>query len=314
MAYSHKSSAYGGSGWSPRKSTLREEVGTIWGRCGASTEYSNLRTVLLHRPGPEIRELVDADAVQMIEIPDAAEATRQHDSMAQAYRDAGVAVQYVDPEGVPTPNMMFTADLFFMTPEGAILGRPASTVRAGEERQVARRLAGLGIPIVKSVRGSGTFEGADAIWIDPEAAFVGTGHRTNRDGASQVASALMEMGVEPIMVGLPYGTMHLMGTLRIVDEDLAVAWPGKVPYAVVEALRERGFEVLFIPDQEEAVRGMPMNFVALSPRRILMPAGNPVTQEFFTGVGIRCESVEIGELVKAAGAIGCLTGILEREL
>ena len=48
---------------------------------------------------------------------------------------------------------MFVADLMFMTPEGAILGRPASTVRAGEERLVARRLAELGVPILRVVRG-----------------------------------------------------------------------------------------------------------------------------------------------------------------
>ena len=32
---------------------------------------------------------------------------------------------------------------------------------------VARRLADLGIPILRTIRGSGTFEGADAAWLDP---------------------------------------------------------------------------------------------------------------------------------------------------
>jgi N-dimethylarginine dimethylaminohydrolase len=48
---------------------------------------------------------------------------------------------------------MFMADLMFMTPEGMILARPASDVRAGEERQAARKLAELGIPIVRSISG-----------------------------------------------------------------------------------------------------------------------------------------------------------------
>ena len=43
--------------------------------------------------------------------------------------------------GPATPNLMFCADLFVMTPQGAILARPASDVRAGEERWVARGLA-----------------------------------------------------------------------------------------------------------------------------------------------------------------------------
>jgi len=47
--------------------------------------------------------------------------------------------------------LMFVSDLMFMTPEGAVLARPASTVRAGEERWVARRLAELGVPILKGM-------------------------------------------------------------------------------------------------------------------------------------------------------------------
>jgi arginine deiminase len=58
---------------------------------------------------------------------------------------------------------------------------------------------------------------------------------------------------------------------------------------------------------------MALNFVTLSPRRILMPAGNPVTQAFYEAAGITCHTVEVDELIRAAGAVGCLTGILERE-
>jgi N-dimethylarginine dimethylaminohydrolase len=244
---------------------------------------------------------------------DAVLAQRQHDDIAAAYREAGVSVHYVGPgQQDPSPNMMFVADLVFMTPEGVILARPASTVRAGEERFVARRLADLGIPILRCVRGSGAFEGADAAWIDPQTVMLATGLRTNTEGAAQVAALLQEMGVETIYVGLPYGAMHLMGQVRFPDRDLVIAWPGRVPYAAVEALRTRGYEVLFLPDEEEAQRRMALNFVTLGPRHILMAAGNPVTQAFYEAAGIDCWTVEIGELVKAAGGIGCLTGILER--
>jgi N-dimethylarginine dimethylaminohydrolase len=208
---------------------------------------------------------------------------------------------------------MFVADLLFMTPEGAILGRPASTVRAGEERPVARRLAELGVPILRSVRGKGTFEGADAAWIDPETVLLATGLRTNAEGAAQVTATLEEMGVNVIPVGLPYGAMHLMGTLRFPDRGLALAWPGRVPYAAVQALRARGYSVLFLPDEGELKGRMALNFVTLGPRRVLMAAGNPITQAFYREAGITCQTVEVGELLKAAGGIGCLTGVLERE-
>jgi arginine deiminase len=309
-----RAAAYGGEGWSPRTEALREEIGNIWGPCGVDSEWSPLKSVLLHRPGRELEGLVEPNAVQMLAPVEASRVAEQHDALAQAYRDAGVTVHYVEPDVIPSPNQMFVADLMFMTPEGAIVGRPASTVRAGEERWVARRLSALGIPILRSVRGQGTFEGADAVWIGPQTVLLSAGLRTNAEGAGQVATLLEEMGVDVIHVGLPYGAMHLMGQVRLADADLAIAWPGRVPYAAVEALRERGYTVLFLPDLEEAVKGFALNFVTLGPRRILLAGGNAVTEAFYEDVGITCHTVEIEELLKAAGGMGCLTGILEREL
>ena len=305
--------AYGGPGWSARTASLRQELGHVWGACGVACEWSPPKAVLLHRPGAELEELADPDAVQMLAPLDAARARRQHDAFAQAYRDAGIAVYYVEPPETPPPNLMFVADLIFMTPEGAILGRPASSVRAGEERWVARRLAELGIPILRSVRGKGTFEGADGAWIDPKTVLLATGLRTNAEGAAQVTSLLREMEVEVLQVGLPYGVMHLMGVLRIVDRDLAIGWPRRAPYAAVEALRARGYSVLLLPDEGEALHGMALNFATLGPRQILMAAGNPITQAFYEDAGITCQTVEVDELHKAAGGIGCLTAVLERE-
>lgn len=309
-----ETAAYGGAGWSPRTRSLRQEIGQVWSTCGVGTEWSPLKAVLLHRPGPELEKVTDPDAAQMLAPLDVHRARAQHDALAQAYRDAGVTVHYVEPAETPPPNLMFVADLMFMTPEGAILGRSASTVRAGEERLVARRLADLGVPILRSVRGRGTFEGADALWIDPQTVLLATGLRTNTEGAAQVASLLREMGVEVIPLGLPYGAMHLMGTLRFADRDLVIAWPGRVPYAAVEALRARGYTVLFIPDEGEAKRGMALNFVTLGPRRILMAVGNPITRAFYEAAGIACQTVDVDEILKAAGGIGCATGILEREM
>jgi N-dimethylarginine dimethylaminohydrolase len=292
---------------------LRAEIGALWGACGVSTEWSPLSAVLLHPPGQALAGVTDPDALQLLEAVDLGLARRQHDRMAQTYVDFGVKVSYVEPETSVPPNLIFVADLLFMTPEGAIVGRPASTVRAGEERWVARRLAGLGIPILRTVRGSGTFEGADAAWIDPHTVLLATGLRTNKEGAAQVARTLAELGVKAISVGLPYGAMHLMGLLRIVGPRLAIAWPGRVPFTAVEALRTCGYQVLFLPAGGEAEWRVALNFVTLGPRRILMAAGHPHCQDFFEAQSIECITVEIGELAKAAGGIACMAGVLERE-
>jgi N-dimethylarginine dimethylaminohydrolase len=306
-------SAYGGDGWQPRLQATREELGTLWGACGLNSEWAPLRAVLLHRPSVELSASADPDAVNMLAPLDIARAQEQHDGLAAAYRAAGVRVAYADPPTTPTPNQLFMADLFAMTPEGAILARPASAVRAGEERLAALRLAALGVPIIRSVSGRATFEGADMLWLDPETVLLGRGLRTNDAGAAQVAAVLHEMGVSIIQADLPYGTMHLMGMLRIVDRDLAIAWPTRLAVRAVEALQRCGYRVIFLPDVREALHGAAFNMVTLGPRRVLMAAGNPTTQAFYEQHGIACHVVPVDELAKAAGAIGCLTGVIERQ-
>jgi arginine deiminase len=304
--------AYGGAGWSPRTRPHTEELGTLWAACGAASEWAPLRAVLLHRPGAELA-VSDSNAAQMLAAPDPAAAAREHDALAETYRAQGVAVHYVEPAGTPSPNLMFVADLMLMTPAGAIVARPASTVRAGEERWVARRLADLGIPILRTVAGRGVFEGADAMFIDEGTAVIGRGLRTNDEGAAQVAATLREQGFEVVIVDQPHGTMHLMGQFRIVDRDLAYVRAGRTAWHLIDLLRARGLEVRFFPDDEEMDHGFGHNFVTLGPRRILMVAGNPISEAEYRSAGIDCVTVEAGELRKAAGAVGCLSGILHRD-
>lgn len=308
------SGAYGGEKWSPRTAALREEMPDVWGDWGSGSECGTLRAVLLRRPGSELDEIEDFDAVQMRTDVDPELARAQHDELVAAYRGHGVDVHLVERRRLDKPNSMFVRDLMLMTPEGAIVARPASTVRAGEERLVSQALGELGVPILMSVHGSGTFEGADVSWYDEDLAFVAEGLRTNEEGADQVERMLREIGVkEVVRVGLPYGGMHLDGLLNFADRDLAVVWPRRTPLKIVETLRRRGVRVLEVIDDQAAHACLPMNFVALAPGEILMPTGGDRMREVYEQAGIRCHVVDVSELIKAGGGIHCMTGFLRRE-
>ena len=314
MSASVLSAAYGGAQWSPRVASMTEDMASAWGDWGVSSEIGPLRAVLLRRPGPELDAVTDFDAMQMRSDLSPDRARRQHDALADAYRVAGVAVHYVERGRLDKPNTMFVRDLMLMTPEGAIVTRPASTVRAGEERFVAEALAQLGVPILMSVHGSGTFEGADVIWVNEQLCFLAEGLRTNEEGADQVERMLREIGVvEVVRVGLPHGAMHLDGLLAIVDRDLAVVWPRRTPFKVVDTLRKRGYRFIEVEDEGEAQNCLPMNFVALAPGEILMPVGGVAMQQKYETAGVRCHVVDIGECIKAGGGIHCMTGFLKRD-
>ena len=306
--------AYGGDNWSPRVASHADEIGGIWADCGIDSEWRRLQSVLLHCPGAELEAAsADPEAAQMLAPLDLGRAREEHAAMAEAYRDAGVVVHEVAPDGAGEPNLMFCADLFVMTPQGAILARPASTVRAGEERHIARRLAALGVPILQTLTGTATFEGADLMWLDARTAMIGRGLRTNDAAIDQLRRLLAGLDIELIDADIPYGLMHFMSLLRIVDRDLAICWPRRTPHRTVRALEARGYRVAFPPfdDEPQSYRGI--NFVTLAPRRILMVAGLPRVQGYFEDLGIECLTTPTDELTRAAGNVGCLTGIVARE-
>jgi N-dimethylarginine dimethylaminohydrolase len=305
--------AYGGDNWSQRQATHQQELGQIWGGCGIDSEWRELQSVLLHCPGDELNAARDdPEAVQMLAPVDVAKAQEEHNAMVEVYRSQGVEVQFVEPELPCQPNLMFCADLFAMTPQGAILARPASTVRAAEERWVARKLAELGIPILKTLTGTSTFEGADLMWIDEKTAMIGRGLRTNDAAIAQIETLLAEIGIELIAVDSPFGIMHFMSLLRIVDRNLAICWPRRTPHRTVRVLQERGYEVVFPPFADDPASYRGINFVTLGPRRILMVGGVPSVQSYFEEMGVECLTTPTDELTKAAGNVGCLTGILQR--
>jgi hypothetical protein len=169
--------AYGGDNWSQRNASHAEEIGHIWAQCGIDSEWRNLQSVLLHSPGEELNASQDDhESVQMLDAVDLVKAREEHAAMVDAFRAAKVEVHFVEPDLPCQPNQMFCADLFVMTPQGAILARPASTVRAGEERWVARKLAALGIPLLATLTGNACFEGADLMWIDETTAMIRCRH------------------------------------------------------------------------------------------------------------------------------------------
>ena len=306
--------AYGGAGWQPRVDAHEDELGTVWADCGIENEWHPLLAVLLHTPGAElVASQHQPDKVQMLQALDISKAQDEHAQLVQTYRDQGVQVYLIGPDEMPSPNQMFCADLMAMTPEGVILARPASVVRAGEERNIARCLSNIGIPILKTLTGDAVFEGADLMWLDRHKVVIGRGLRTNINAIKQITHLLSDMDVDVLAADLPYGTMHLMGMLRIVDHNLALAWPRRTPHAVVMALHEAGYEVSFLPPIPDFEYQKAFNFVTLGPRKILMVAGNPGARTYYESLQIECMETPAAELAKAAGAVGCLSAIVQRQ-
>ena len=301
-----------GEKWFPDPSDFKEDLPRYWGDWGVASEVDELKAVLMRRPGKEI-DAFDYRKARFMEPVDPDKMRVQHDRLSDIYREHGVEVHYIKQQRDDRPNALFCRDLVFMTPEGAILARPAMKARRGEERYAARALAALGVPIIRTVNGGGLFEGAMGMWVDRQTVILATGVRTNRPGYEQVAGELTAMGVTDIIhMPIPYGHAHIDGILNIASHDVAMIHASQVPYDVVDALKRKGFKILEAPSRTEAKQTLGINFVALKPGLVVQPDGNPRCRAVLESAGIQVIPVDISEILKGAGAVHCMTAFLKR--
>jgi N-dimethylarginine dimethylaminohydrolase len=295
---------------------FEEQMTRFWGDWGCDSEVGRLRAVLLRRPGAEVEHLPEDLASVLFEARmDPARARAQHDAMADLYRANGVQVHYIEKMQEHEPNGMFVRDLVAMTPEGAILARPGTMVRRGEARYAAEALARLGVPILRTVAGSGTFEGADLMWFGRDLAFVGISRRTNAEGNRQVRAELERMGVgEVVTVQVPWSEAHFDGMMTQLDRKLAAVHTAQVPYTAIEALHRHGFRILEVTSEREVRYGVALNLVALEPGRVIIPQGeNKETVMMMQKAGVEVIQIDLSELMKGAGSIHCMTAFLKRD-
>lgn len=303
----------GGDKWFPKETWLEADKAEYWGDFGVASEVDELKAVLMHRPGPEIDDF-DFREVRFRSEVEPVKLREQHDALAAFYRSQGITVHYVENQRTDRPNALFCRDLLLMTPEGAIICRPAMAARRGEETAVARTVANLDIPIIKTINADGYFEGANVMWVDRHTAILAVGARTNRSGAQQVEDELRRIGVKDIIfMQTPCGQAHIDGVFNIASHDTIYMYPSQVPYEVVDILKKKGYKVLECPDTKECKEGFAVNFVAIRPGEVVMPAGNVRSIEILEKNGIKVHTVPYDEVVKAWGGMHCCTAFLKRE-
>ena len=314
--------AYHGPGWRPRLGTLVDDVadGVLWAPYAVASDSAVLRAVALHCPTRQHLEHASPDVLQHAMLVEHAGLEREINMLAGRYEALGVRVHWVPP---PPPelwpkrlagaNAMYARDLLWMTPAGAVISRMASTVRAGEERQAQRLLAELGVPTVRTIAESGTFEGADALWLRPGLAAIGHGRRTNAAGADQAARVVHELGGTVVDVKVPDTIQHLLGLVQVLDEDLLAVRVDLVRPRDLASLKAQSFELIEVHESLEIARHLAFNFVVLGPRRVLMMAGAVELSTQLTSHGIDVvDMIRADHLLDGAGGIACATGVLWR--
>jgi dimethylargininase len=275
---------------------------------GSQSMIGPLRRVLVKRPDQAFGS-ADPERWHYTSRPDLDEARREHDALVEILADAGAEV--IDhPESQPDrADAIFVFDPALVTDRGAVILRMGKELRRGEEPAMARRFQEIGVPILGELEGSATAEGGDLLWLDYNTLAVGQGFRTNAEGLRQLREILT--GIDVLPVDLPYFTgpeacLHLLSLISIVDRDLAVVSPSLLPVPFWKLLRDRGFRLVEVPEDEFPTMGP--NVLALAPGRCLMLEGNPETRRRLERAGCEVMTYRGREIsLKAEGGPTCLT-------
>jgi len=286
---------------------------------GLDSEYAELTSVLLYKPGPAISDHPDPSAVQHLAPINHDELTGQLDRLIETFAFLGIQVTLIDPPAeisdTSNYNMMFCRDIFFMTPKGAILANMANETRRDEVSHAARRLERAGIPLLHTISGEGCFEGADALWIDKGLVAVGVGNRTNMQGFEQIKSVLRKQSVDTVpLPSTQRRTQHLLGSLQIVDKDLALVREELISPEAITFLEKHDFKIVGIPENLEVRSRQAMNIVTVAPRKVIMTAGCPETRQIYLDAEIEIVAeLMISQLINGSGGLACTAGTLARK-
>ena len=303
------------------------ELERDWGRAwGIDNDVGRIRSILVHSPGPEMAVVDPAKRIPEIGSfgdtaagwyfqsdtpPDVPAMQEQHDGLVKALEAAGIEVFHLDGVGEGWLKSCYTRDPLIMVKGGAIVCRMGARIRRGEVLPVTRTLARLGVPILRTISGTGVMEGGSFAWINERAAAIGVGVRVNREGASQVGEVLKRQGVELLIVELTGYDIHLDVSFLMVAKDLALVNPFGLPFSFMEDLKARGVHLIEIDPSDDPWIN---NSLAIEPGRLLMPEGASTrTLDRLAAHGVSWITLPYAAMQKNGGGIHCSTTPLVRD-
>lgn len=277
---------------------------------GSQSMVEPLRRVLVKRPD-EAFAVDDPHKWHYAGQPNLEIAQQEHDALVDILRQAGAEVLYHDEFQPDRADAIYVYDPAIVTDEGAVILSMGKVLRRGEEAALALRFEQLDVPVYYTLHGDARAEGGDLLWLDHDTLAVGLGFRTNAEGLRQLSEALEPLGVNIIVVQLPYyggpeACLHLMSLISLVDHSTAVVYPPLLPVPFWQYLRDRGFRLVEVPDEE--FESMGPNVLALAPGKCLMLEGNPITKRRLEEAGCEVLTYKGNEIsLKAEGGPTCLT-------
>ena len=259
----------------------------------SASRFGSFRKAIVRPPGPGFEKGITSSPLGP---PDLAKAQAQHEAYCRALEHCGLEVIRLAADA-RFPDSTFVEDVAVLTPRTAVLSRPGAPSREGEVAGVRDELA-RHFKSVRSIEPPGTLDGGD-ICEAGEQVFIGISHRTNEEGARQLAAILREEGFSPVPVDVRASKrlLHLKSGIACLDDGIL---------ALVGELAARpefgGFQVVLVdPAEEYAANCVRVN------DRILLADGFP---RFLAAIRERHYepiALDVSEFRKMDGGLSCIS-------
>jgi dimethylargininase len=229
--------------------------------------------------------------------PDVALALAQHAAYCRALETHGCALTVL-PADAHYPDSTFVEDTALIVPgRGAILARPGAASRAGEVTTIATALRER-FADLPAIEAPGTLDAGDVCEAGHHV-FIGLSHRTNANGAAQLAGWLTTLGITSSTVDIRGidGLLHLKSGIAALEPDRLV---------LIDALATHpaftGYDVVRVPAGEEyGANCVRVNDV------VFVSAGQPQLDALLRQRGYTLEVLDMSEYRKMDGGLSCLS-------
>jgi N-dimethylarginine dimethylaminohydrolase len=237
-------------------------------------------------------------------------ALRQYAELVDAYRQAGVAVHFLEGQD-ELPYGVYSRDSSVMTPFGAVVCQLASPRRRGEYATTLRFYLEHDIPVYDLIS-AGNFEGGDFNLITPGSALIGyTGMRTEEIGARQIGGWMEREGLEVVYAPIDEFYVHIDLMVCMLAEKLAAVCLDTTEPDLVRWLRGKGIEILPVGFRD--TMGLGCNVVALGNDRVLSVAQSAELNGHLRALGFTVYDPDLSMFLQAGGGVHCMCQPLRRD-
>ncbi len=223
-------------------------------------------------------------------------ALEQHAGYCSALEKCGVKVHALQSD-LRHPDSTFVEDVAVLTKSCAILTRPGAKTREGEVPEIQPVLEQF-FKVIRRIDEPGTLDGGD-ICEAGNHFLIGISHRTNEEGASQLAKFLSDAGYTSSFVDIRRigELLHLKSGIAYLSENILV-----VSEILADREEFRGYDLIRVSKSETYAA----NCVQVNDD-VLIPAGFSSFEKSLEQRGYSLLPLNMSEFQKMEGGLSCLS-------